>query len=129
VQDARNIANQITQANITPTVVAPVVPTVASPSMGIPVTPIPLAPTTGFSAANTNLPPAQDMTAGILQTLLSNAGQANMVSPEARQIVADVAAQGVQQTPQGPSNLPAWVFPASIGAGALLLGVMFLKRK
>jgi hypothetical protein len=129
VQDALNIANQITQANITPTVVAPVVPTVASPNMGIPVTPIPLAPTTGFSAANTNLPPAQDMTAGILQTLLSTAGQANMVSPEARQIVADVAAQGVQQTPQGPSKLPAWVVPASIGAGALLLGVMFLKRK
>ncbi len=59
--------------------------------------------------------------AALLQALLANQGT-NMVSPAAQGIVQDVAAQGVQQTAEGPSALPVWALPAAgIAVAALLV--------
>ena len=68
------------------------------------------------------LSPAQDLTAGILRDLLARQG-ANFNSQPAQQIVADVAADGVEKTPAGPAAVPPYAW--ALGAG--LLALLILK--
>ena len=69
------------------------------------------------------LTPQQDTTAALLAQILANQN-ANMVSPQAQQLVSDVAANGVQQTDLGPpsafdlSSVPIWAW---LGGGLLAL--------
>ena len=133
---AAQIAREVIQQNITPAIVAPVTPTVAPAGpmlttqiVPAPSAPLPLAPTMSYGAVPTSLPPTQDMTAGILQTLLSREAGANFVTPESQRIIVDVATQGVQQTPQGPPALPKWAIPAGIGVAALIAAALIFKRK
>jgi hypothetical protein len=73
------------------------------------------------------LSPVQDTSAALLQLLLAQQG-ANMTSPKATQLLADIAANGVAQTPQGPSSMPSWLLPVGI-AGAALLAILFIAKK
>jgi len=74
------------------------------------------------------LTPVQDTTAALLAQILANQ-QANMVTPQAQQVVADVAAEGVQPTAAGPaSSLQEFLLPGLI-AGAALLVVLAMKKK
>jgi hypothetical protein len=63
--------------------------------------------------------------ASLISAMLANQGT-NMVSPAARDVVSQVAAQGIEQTPAGPSALPSWALP--VGAGALVLVMATRKR-
>lgn len=75
------------------------------------------------------LTPTQDTTAALLSQILANQ-EANMVSPQAQQLVSDVAANGVQQTALGPpsefdlSSVPLYVW---LGGGLLAFYLMMRK--
>ena len=73
------------------------------------------------------LTPQQDTTAALLQQMLAAQG-ANMVSPSATQLLADIAANGVEASPQGPSSLPTWVVPVGIAAVIGVIAIFALKR-
>jgi hypothetical protein len=120
-QDASVVAQQVIAQGQPPALVTPTIPNVP-PGM------IPFGSAQGFAPVATGLTPQQDATAGILQSLLSRQGT-NMVSPESQQILSDVAAEGVEATPAGPSKLPGWVIPAGIGVGGLLLFMAMRKRR
>jgi hypothetical protein len=68
----------------------------------------------------------QDTTAALLTQILANQENANMTSPAAQQVVADVAANGVQQTDLGPpsafdlSEVPWYVWVGGAGLIAYL---------
>jgi hypothetical protein len=132
VTQAQRVASQVQQTGQVPQIVTPTwiqqnSPPLTAPPVGV----IPYGATQNFAPVATNLPPQQDATAGILQSLLSmqsGSQAASMVSPPAQALVAQVAAEGVQQTPQGPPQMPKWLLPVGIGAGALLL-VLLMKRK
>lgn len=87
-------------------------------------------PITQPMSAAAALTQQQLVTAGLMQQLLSQGG-ANFTSPNATQLLADIAANGVEASPQGPpvaNALPSWALPVGlIGGGALLL-VMLLKK-
>ena len=66
--------------------------------------------------------PTQDATAGIMQNLVQQDTGANLTSPPARQLLADVAADGVEKTPNGPkAPAPGWLAPAGILTALTLL--------
>jgi len=68
-----------------------------------------------------------DTTAAVMTTALASDGT-NMVSPAAQQLVTDVAAEGVQQTPYGPPTLGSeLLLPAALIGGALLLYLVLSK--
>jgi hypothetical protein len=74
------------------------------------------------------LTPAQDASAGLMQAMLAAQG-ANFSSQRATQLLADIAANGVQQTPLGPppSAMPDWLLPVGLAAGAALLLVVLAR--
>lgn len=137
VNQAAQIAAQIRAGGVVPQLVTPppsAAPTSSWNQASAPQTyqsVIPYGGSASYAPTPTTLPPSADATAGILQTLLSmqqGNSQANFVSPAAQNILADVAAEGVQQTPQGPSSLPPWALPAGIAAAGLLLFTL-MRRK
>jgi len=66
--------------------------------------------------------PTQDTTAGIMQNLVSQDTGVNLTSPAARQVLADVAADGVEKTPAGPkAPTPSWVIPTGLITALALL--------
>jgi hypothetical protein len=83
-------------------------------------------PSTTVLPATSALTPTQDTTAALMQQMLSAQG-ANLTSPAATQLLADIAANGVAATPAGPSSLPDWLIPVGI-AGAVLLAFLALKK-
>jgi hypothetical protein len=108
------------------TIAAPVITAQAIPTQAVPTANISsVASSAGITPASTApLTPVQDSTAALLAQILANQ-EANMVSPPAQQLVADVAANGVQQTPYGPpsafdlSAVPWWGW--GLVAGGLYL--------
>jgi Glycine zipper len=100
--------------------------TVYGDSVGNPID----APINQQLPATSALTAQQLATAGLMQQLLSQGG-ANFTSANATQLLADIAANGVEASPQGPpitNALPSWLLPVGlIGGGALLL-VMLLKK-
>jgi hypothetical protein len=93
----------------------------ANPTTGVPN----LQPVNVTLAPPLALTPQQDTTAGLMQNMIG-AGGANFVSPPATQLLADVAANGVEATPQGPpimGSVPLW----AVGLGALALVVLLRK--
>lgn len=112
------------------TVAAPVIAAAAIPVQAVQTANISsVASSSGVTPASTApLTPVQDSTAALLTPMLANEG-ANMVSPAAQQVVADVAANGVQQTPYGPpssfdlSSIPWWAW--ALGAG----GAVYLATR
>lgn len=110
--------------------------TVINPATGQPVT-VPLVSTTGGNTTVTDpvtgrvigggvaYYPTGNPTIDAVGDQMSRDG-VNMNSPEAKQILSDVAAEGVVQTPAGP------VSPMKAGMGigaAVLLGLLFLGGK
>lgn len=73
------------------------------------------------------LSPIQDTSAALLQQLLQQQG-ANFNSPGATQLLADIAANGVSATSQGPSSLPSWLLPVGL-AGAALVTILLMSKK
>jgi Sec-independent protein translocase protein TatA len=63
-----------------------------------------------------------------MQSQLAAQGM-NFNSPAAQDVLQDVAAQGVEATPGGPSALPPWVLPAAIGVAALGAVMLLGKKK
>lgn len=104
-----------------------------APSLGVPAAQISsVATPNGTTPATVAATTAQqDATAALLQQILANQ-QANMVTPQAQQLLTDVAANGVQQTPYGPSSgldLNSLLLPGAIvGAGILLYMTMGKKK-
>ena len=127
VNNAQVLAQSVQRAGVAPSLVTPINYLQNTPAPGYNM--IPYGAAQGFVPSQTTLSPSQDATAGILQSLLSMQGNqsANMVSMPAQSLLADVAAQGVQQTRQGPAPIPAWAIPAGIGAGILLLFAILRK--
>jgi hypothetical protein len=120
---AAKVPAPIAQAAASIAAAAPAVPTQ-------PVAVVAISPVAGASAGGSAvITPQQDATAAILGSALSSEG-VNMVSPDAQQLVADVAANGVQQTPLGPtaefdfSDIPVWGYAL---AGGLLLYLVTKK--
>ena len=68
-----------------------------------------------------------DTTAAVLTTAISGDG-VNLVSPPAQALVADVAANGVQQTPYGPPTLGSELLVPGLIAGAALILYLVLKK-
>lgn len=95
--------------------------TVYTDNTGNPITaPAPLYQTMPATIAMT---PNQSVAAGLMQNMLGAQG-ANFVSPQATQVLADVAANGVEATPYGPpviGSLPSWAPWAGIGILAFIL--------
>jgi hypothetical protein len=112
------------------TIAAPVIAAQAVPVQAVPVANISsVATPAGVTPATVApLTPVQDSTAALMLPMISNAG-ANMTTPAAQQLVADVAANGVQQTAYGPpsafdlSSIPWWAW--ALGAG----GAVYLATK
>lgn len=107
--------------------------TAVAPRLGVPVAQVSsVATPRGTTPATTAMvTPQQDATAALLQQILANQ-QANMQSPQAQQLLTDVAANGVQQTPYGPPtggiDLNSLLLPGAIvGAGILLYMTMSNK--
>lgn len=104
------------------------------PALGIPNAQISsVATPSGLSPATVaQLTPQQDTTAALLAQILANQN-ANMVSPQAQQLLANVAANGVQQTPYGPPvggiDLSQWILPGAVVGGGVLLYMMLGKKK
>lgn len=74
--------------------------------------------------------PQQDTTAAVLSQVLSSETGTNMVSPAAQQLVADVAANGVQQTDLGPpSEFDLSTVPWYVWAGGAGLALYLAMRK
>jgi hypothetical protein len=129
---------QAPTATVTPAV-AKAATTIAAPVIAAQAIPVQAVTTANISSVATPagvtpatvapLTPVQDSTAAILTPMIANEG-ANMVTPAAQQLVADVAANGVQQTPYGPptafdlSSIPWWGW--ALGAGA---AVWFATKK
>lgn len=66
--------------------------------------------------------PTQDATAGIMRDVIARDTGAYMNSPAARQVLADVAADGVEKTSAGPkAPTPGWVLPTGALAALALL--------
>lgn len=84
-------------------------------------------PTTAVLPATTALTQQQDTTAALLQQLIAAQG-ANLTSPTASQLLADVAANGVAQTPEGPSSMPSWLLPVGIAAAIGVVALVLLKK-
>jgi hypothetical protein len=82
-------------------------------------------PSTTVLPATSALTAQQDTTAALMQQMLSAQG-ANLTSPAATQLLADIAANGVSQSSIGPSTLPSWLLPAGLAAVGL---VAFLALK
>jgi len=76
-------------------------------------------PSTTVLPATSALTPQQDTTAALMQQMLAAQG-ANLTSPSATQLLADIAANGVAASPNGPSSLPSWLIPAGVAAVALI---------
>jgi hypothetical protein len=94
----------------------------ANPTTGVPST----LSVTSQLPAQVALTPQQDSTAGLMQNMLASSG-ANFTSPDATQLLADVAANGVEATPAGPpitGSIPIW----AIAGGAALVLILLLKR-
>jgi hypothetical protein len=73
------------------------------------------------------LSPVQDTSAALLQQLLAAQG-ANLNSPAAAQLLADIAANGVSATPNGPSSMPGWLLPVGLAGAALVVILMVAKK-
>lgn len=152
-QQAQQVAQSIVNTNTTPALVTPATassfpvapgPQVLAPdgsvalaqpavlpgssSYGAPLVQnpsIPYGPAPGYTYTPTGLPAAQDATAGVMQTMLSQDGT-NMTSGPAQQVLADVAAQGVQKTTAGVSSIPGWLLPI---VGIAFAGAIVMKEK
>lgn len=70
------------------------------------------------------------MTTDIMRAMLAEQG-IGMNSPQAQQLLSEVAAQGVESTPEGPSALPSWVVPvgAAVAVALLLPSLMGGRRR
>lgn len=68
-----------------------------------------------------------DMTAALMNQMLSQQGGGSMSSPAAQGVLQDVAAEGVQPTTAGVSlgGLPGWVLPAA----AVAMGLVIIMPK
>jgi hypothetical protein len=78
-------------------------------------------PTTYVPAvAPGTLPPVADTSAALMQQQLAAQG-VNMTSPDAQALIADVAQQGVQATPEGPAKAGIGLVPGLL-IGAVALG-------
>ena len=87
--------------------------------------PKPLANTAGQIAAQALEQNYPADTTALITAMLQNQGT-GMASAQARDVVAQVAEQGVEQTDAGPSALPKWALPA---AGAAVLLLIMSRRK
>jgi hypothetical protein len=122
VAQAAQVAQSVVNAGVVPSLVTPVqgqpqvLPTIPDASQP----PIPYGPSPAYAPTQTSLPPVQAASAGILQSLMSADG-ASMVSPDAQQLVSDVAAEGVTKTPAGPSSTPGWIIPLLLGIGGMII--------
>lgn len=97
---------------------APAVPTaVVNEAANVAAASLQSAVSSGGGAAAVSTTPVDFM-----QDQLSAQGM-NFSSPAAQGVLQDVAAEGVQATPEGPSPLPPWVLPvgAAVAIGALLM--------
>jgi len=115
---------------------AQVVPASASgsaPSLGVPSAQISAVATPAGVTPPAVVPVTQqqDTTAALLQQILANQQNANLVSPQAQQLLANIAANGVQQTPYGPPpggiDLSQFLLPGAILGGGLLLFLALKK--
>lgn len=60
-------------------------------------------------------------TLSLMQQLLKQQGGGSLTSPEAQQLLSDVAAEGVETTTAGPSSLPSWLLPAAAAVFGLAI--------
>ena len=123
VQNGRTIA-QTYMVNGVPQLPAPSIQAPSPPlqnANGVYLQPVPIATPTGAA-----LNPQQDTTAGIMYDLLRRQGYP-VDSPQGQQILADVAATGIEHTAAGPpaSSLPSWALPV---AGFALIALL-IRRK
>jgi hypothetical protein len=66
--------------------------------------------------------------AAFMQDMLANQGM-NFSSGAAQGVLQDVAAQGVEETAEGPSALPSWAIPAGIAAAVVGVALLASKRR